>query len=116
MRQSIKVRKGDIRPILNRSFPSYRGRKFSVEFTEEVSFYNTNWSGGSRNQYAFVHADGEDKWLSAPAPWVNPYEGKRHPLPADVLVVKHAIFCGKDLGITIYAHPSYAPRWLEAGR
>ena len=112
MAKSIKVRKAQVRPILKRSFPDYRGRKFKIEFTDEVNFYGTNWSGGSRNSYAFVHADGNDKFLSAPAPWVNPYEGKKHLLPENVLVVRHTIFCGKDLGITIYAHPSYAPRLL----
>jgi hypothetical protein len=115
MRQSVKVRKGDIRLILKRSFPSYRGRKFQIEFTDKVWIHDTNWSGGTRTEYAFVRANGEDKMLTVGAPWDNSVEGTSHELPINVLVVAHRIFCGKDLGITIYAHPSYAPKWLIEG-
>ncbi len=115
MNQSIKVRKAQTRPILDATYPDYRGRKFKVEFTDKVWLHDTNWGGGSRNYYAFVTADGERRYLPSPPPWDNPYEGRGVELPANVLVVEHCYFCGKDLGITIYAHPSYAPKWLAEG-
>jgi hypothetical protein len=113
----VKVTKAQVRPIVDEAFPNYSGRKFTIEFTAQVTFYDTNWSGGTRNKYVAVRADGGhliSKGYSAPAPWANPVEGRTIDLPVDVLIVKHSMFCGTDVGITIYAHPSLAPRWLPA--
>ena len=108
----MKINKSQVRPILEATFPEYRGRTFKVEFVPTITFYNTNWGGGSRNKYAAIGSDGRTARLSVPAPWVNPVEGKTIEIPTNVLVVKHTIFCGKDLGITIYAHPAHMPKWL----
>ena len=97
------------------AFPEYKGRKFAVEFTPTVTFYDTNWGGGSRNVYTAVSSDGRTATLSVPAPWINTVEGKTIEMPVDVLIVKHSFFCGKDMGITIYASPLHMPKWLESG-
>lgn len=110
----IKLKKAQVKDILTATFPGYTGRKFIVEFTESITFYNTNWSGGSRNEYAAINANGHMATLNVPAPWVNPVEGKTIDLPPDVLIVRHTFFCGRDLGITIYAHVSNLPKWLTA--
>lgn|SRR3990167_4216189 len=111
---TVKVSKSQVAGILAATFPKYRGRKFKVAFQECLTFWDTNWSGGTRNSYAAVRADGEISHLAVPAPWVNPVEGMTVEIPVDVLVVKHSIFCGKDCGITIYAHPTHLPKWLPA--
>ncbi len=113
---TLKVRKGQVKDILAATFPDYRGRKFQIVFQESLRFYDTNWSGGSRNEYAFVAADGRTKHLAVPAPWDNVAEGQRVELTPNVLVVRHSHFCGKDMGITIYAHPCYLPKYLPEGR
>ena len=110
--ETIKLTTKQAKPIVETVFPNYRGRKFNMNFVEKVMFYDTNWGGGTRNKYAFVASDGRTAVLNAPAPWVNVIEGKVFDLPADVLVVEHTIFCGKDCGITIYAHPCHLPKWL----
>jgi len=114
---SIKVSRKDqsIKAILKATFPEYRGRTISVDFTPAITFHDTNWGGGSRNQYHAIGLNGESQRLSVNAPWANPVEGKRIDMPTTALIVKHSIFCGHDLGITIYAHPQNAPRWLPAG-
>ena len=113
MNPTMKVKKADIKPILNASFPEYTGRTFEVEFTNAVRFSDTNWGGGSRTYYRFVNMDnGMSEALAVPAPWNSPYEGKRMELPENIVVVAHSIFCGKDCGITFYAHPSRS-RMLE---
>lgn len=113
MNPTMKVKKSDVRPILMASFPGYNGRKFQVEFTDAVWFSDTNWGGGSRTYYRFVNMDnGMNAALSVPAPWNNPYEGQRMELPENIVVVAHSIFCGQDMGITFYAHPSRS-RMLE---
>lgn len=108
MQRRIRVRKAQIRPLVEATFPEYRGRTFTIEFTDTVGFYDTNWSGGTRSTYRVVQMVG-GAVRALPQhfpPWDNPIEGQRVPLPEDVVVVEHAIFCGKDMGLHLYAHPS----------
>lgn len=114
MNQTMKVKKAQVKDILAATFPGYKGRTFKVEFAPTVTFHDTNWGGGSRNKYIAVKSDGRTAMLHVPAPWVNTIEGKTIDLPKDVLMVKHTVFCGKDLGITIYASPVHLPKWLTA--
>jgi len=113
MNKTIKLTKKQAEPILNATFPEYSGRKIRLEFTKTVSFYDTNWSGGTRNHYTAIHNNDEVKEIYAPAPWLNMIEGSKAELPENILVVMHSHFCGKDIGITIFANPRYAPKWLE---
>jgi len=103
----MKVTKATIKPLLEATFPSYTGRTFKVDFTGRVNFHDTNWGGGSRNKYVVISMDtGETKGVYVPAPWVNPVEGKTVELTEDLVVAVHSIFCGKDCGVTFYAHPN----------
>jgi len=113
MNTSLKVKKSEVAPIVEYAFPNYTGRKFSVEAAERVTFYDTNWGGGTRNVYVALNMDtSKGGRFIAPAPWVNPLEGKTYDLPENVVIVEHSIFCGKDCGIRIYAHPSRFPALL----
>lgn len=114
MNHRMKVKKAQVKDILAATFPEYRGRKFKVEFASTVTFHDTNWGGGTKNTYIAIGSNGRTARLSVPAPWANPVEGKTVEMPANALVVKHTIFCGKDLGITIYASPIHLPKWLTA--
>ena len=109
---TLKITRKQAQPIINASFPDYTGRKITLKFTETVCFYNLNWDGGSRNEFAAVAADGRHEVSDAPAPWNNPIEGKRVSIPQNVLIVEHTYFCGQDCGITIYSHPANAPKWI----
>ena len=111
MGQEIKITRKQAKPVLKVSFPEYNGRKVKVSFTDKVYVYDLNWSGGTRNEYKILSVNGIDS-VPSPAPWDNPFEGTTISMTSDMMVVKHAYFCGHDLGITIYAHPSYAPKWL----
>lgn len=111
--QTLKVKRSEVKKLIEVTFPEYTGRKIAIEFTERVSFWDTNWGGGTRNSYAAVSERGHAR-LNVPAPWNNPVDGKTIDLPTDVLIVVHKIFCGHDLGLTIYAHPTHAPKWLSA--
>jgi len=114
MNQQIKITRKDAEPIIKATFPQYNGRKIKIEFTDKVTFYDTNWGGGTKNTYAAVKSNGQVGHFYAPAPWVNPVEGMTTDLPTDTLLVEHSIFCGKDCGITIYMHPANAPKWITA--
>lgn len=114
----MKVKKSQVAQIMLGTFPDYKGRKFSVQAAERVTFRDLNWSGGTRNQYRACGLDGtsiESKHnLNGPAPWVNPFEGKQIELPAGALIVEHSHFCGTDCGLTIYANPADMPKLLNA--
>lgn len=114
MNTRIKVKKSEVKDLLKMACPEYTGRTIEVEFTNTVFFSDTNWGGGTRNTYTFLHVTGELRGLPNCTPWDNPFEGESANLPEDVLVFCHKIFCGHDLGITIYAHPIHSPKWLTA--
>ena len=111
---TIKLNTAQAKPFAKKAFPNYRGRKFKIVFTDHVTFYDTNWSGGTRNQYVALRSDGKTALLTVGAPWVNPVEGKTIDLPEDIVIVEHTIFCGQDAGIRIYANPCHLPKWLDA--
>lgn len=118
MDDSFPITRKQAKSILDASFPEYTGRKIKIEFRLVITFYDTNWSGGTCNKYAVLANNGqgiEDKHVHVSAPWANPAEGYRLDMRRDIVVVCRSYFCGKDCGITIYAHPSYAPRLLHQG-
>lgn len=110
--RNVKVTRKQAASILAASFPRYKGRKISVCFTESVTFYDTNWSGGTRNKYVALGSNGDSFVFNAPAPWVNIVENTTVKLALDFVIVCHSNFCGSDAGITIYAHPAHAAKWL----
>ena len=108
----IVVKKSDVWDIVKRVFPDYSGRKFRVAFSEEITFTDTNWSGGTKTYYGAVGSKGASVF-EAPAPWANPVEGATLKMKPEAIVVKHSYFCGRDTGITVVMHPSAAPKWLS---
>ena len=110
----VKITRKQAQKLLDVSFPDYTGRKINLEFKISLTFYDTNWSGGTHTDYRFLKNDGSLASLPNPAPWVNPYEGLTVELPIDILVVSHVYFCGSDMGIRIYSNPLNAPKFLTA--
>jgi len=108
----ILVSRKLVETIIRKSFPDYRGRKVKFQISPTVTFMNTNWTGGSKNEYVALRADGAWARLDIYAPWANPVEGQIVDLPKDILVVERKFFCGKDAGVTIWANPQNLPKWL----
>lgn len=108
---SLKVKKGDIAHLLRETFPDYTGRKFRVEARESMTLRDLNWSGGTRSSYAVVTLDGQavgntdDVALRHPMHNVH-VEGASVPMRPGMVIAEHSIFCGVDLGVTFYVHPS----------
>ena len=118
MSESIKVLKKDVWWIVSRAFPDYPGRKFRVHPSNTITFYDTNWGGGTRNAYAAVplsREDGRSVIHHAAPPWDNPVEGRTVEIPRGVAVIEHSIFMGKDLGITVWVRPGDLAPLLPAG-
>jgi hypothetical protein len=103
-----------VRPIVQATFPNYRGRTFKIEFVESHTMYDTNWSGGTCRMYVALNFDGQTARPRTGPPWANPAENFTVKLSTDRLLVCRRYFCGKDFGITIYAHPDLKPKFLPA--
>jgi len=96
-----------IQKIVKATYPDYRGRKFRLS-TSIPSRLDSYWSGGSRSYYAFYElATGKTFSVSSNHPLFEKHNPRDlDGLPDGIVLVKHSIFCGKDMGITIYANPA----------
>lgn len=96
---------GKIREIVGTAFPDYKGRKFSIS-TVVPNRIDSFWDGGSRTYYVFYElATGKAFNVHSNHPMFergNPNYIEK--LPRGILLIAHKIFCGKDMGITIYAN------------
>lgn len=112
----VKITAKQARPFIEAAGIEYSGRKFKVEFATHIHLHNLNWDGGSKNDYTALRmADVIASKVIERVPWANHAEGARVELKPGFLVIEHARYCGADLGITIYAHPSQAGLMLVGG-
>ena len=89
----------------------YTGKRFQAEPAESVTIpsYAGLWDGGSRTTYSAIElATGRAVPVSdnMSAPWDMTRQDKIVPLRAGFAIVKHSIFCGNDMGLTFFVHPS----------
>lgn len=108
MANTFSVPAKEIRWLTDCAFPGYKKRKVNIEVTEKVYFSNTFWDGGSRNQYVAVRLEsGEKAVLSkGSSPWNAIAEGKTVQLEPGIAIVEQSCFCGKDMPLRVYLHPS----------
>lgn len=114
MQKRIQISRRDAKEIISAVLPQWKGRKVFVVATDSVEMYDTNWSGGTKNTYFGLNRNGEVRSPYMPHPAFNPFEGAKVTLTPDVILVEHSIFCGQDLGVTIYVHPDVLPKLLNA--
>lgn len=90
--------------LAKRAFPSYRGRKFRLETMKRPRRLASYWDGGSRDTFRAYRV--EQKTFFTP-PTVYPFGGDNNPdfVPeSGVILIEHSVFCGKDVGCTIYTY------------
>jgi len=98
----------------------YTGKKFKVVVHPEVSIPRDAglWSGGTREHYSAIRLDtGVQVPLAGQqaSPWAESRQTDTFvTLSPGIAVVKHSIFCGKDMGLTFYVHPDNAAKLLPA--
>ena len=100
-----KTNDPEIKRVCKLAFPEYRGRKFRYD-TRIPTDLSSYWDGGSRNSFAFVELK---TGKVAPVQSNHPFFEAGRPselksLPAGFVVVEHSIFCGKDMGMTVYVN------------
>ena len=111
---SLRRSTPEVKDLLSRTYPDYRGLKISLRSAEAYHLGNY-WDGGTRNYVVAL-----DLATMAVAPPVsdstNPFTDTAHAtvaIPDGVAFVEHTIFCGKDLGIRIYVNKATFPKMLE---
>lgn len=97
--------------MMQRAFPDYSGRTFKIRVANGPINVASYWDGGSRDYFRFVNL--ADSRVSAEVPAQSAFD-RRIPgaeavtLPDGLGCVQHAIFCGKDMGLTLIIPPSNA--------
>ena len=114
----IEVATKDLKHIVRATFPEYKRKKVIVVATENVTFHDVNWSGGTKSIYKACTVDGRPVAskvdMGGPAPWENPFEGKTVALPEGAMVVQGGYFCGKVSLLYVYVNPANMPKFLTA--
>jgi hypothetical protein len=103
----MKTTKKEVKDILDVTFARYKGRKFSVEFSDKI-WIDRIGGGGSRDDIMIACHDG-NRWI-AKAPEVSKLTAPCGYLAInkDLVYVVHSMFCGHDVGIRFYIHPESA--------
>lgn len=109
MNTRIKVTRREVAPVIAAVFPEYRGKKVAIEIGTEITFYDLNWSGGTRNSYRAVRLADLVVGSAIPSSFCPPLEGKTVEIPMDVAIVEESHFCGSGPSITIHCRPENVP-------
>jgi hypothetical protein len=114
MRDAIELKSKEVPEFLK---AGYKGRKFRLHICETVEIpADANlWSGGSKDSYSAIELEtGRAVTLgSTGAPWAPGRENKTIRLVPGIVVKMHSYFCGKDTGLTFYAHEDNVRKFLN---
>lgn len=93
------------RNIISSCFPEYIGKKVKIS-TDIPNTLESYWVEGSKNFFVFYKlSNGKAAEVHSNHPFFESNQpNKLKILPPGYLIVMHHIFCGKDMGITIYAN------------
>jgi hypothetical protein len=112
----LKISDPIVKDIVKRAFPEYRGRTVKMAIWYDQMLY-TWWNEGSKSEYAlFDMADGNLRGVTHtfhPLYDAGITVPPKFALPENHILVEHRIFCGKDVGITIWVRPENAPKFIE---
>ena len=116
----MKAASKNFKTIIKATFPNYRKRSVYIQQSDNITLYDLNWSGGTKSEYRACTIDGrpiENKVnLGGPAPWDNPYEGKKINIPPGCVVVEGGHFCGKERMLYINFNPVDMPKQITSQR
>lgn len=110
MEQAIKLTRKQAKKAMDVAFPDYKGRKISLIRRFEVECTDQDWSGGTHSDYCVMHRDGFEF-----VPSTFDYKRRTVRLDLNTMVVERSWFCGKEIGVAIYAHPTLFSYFLGDG-
>ena len=89
--------------LFRAAYPNYRGRKFALVGVDGPISVRSYWDGGSRTTFRVVRSDYAALALPSSHPVFDAVTGADEmEIPPGAAVVAHSIFCGKDMGLTLY--------------
>lgn len=98
-------------PIYKTAFPDYNGRKFSVIVTEKSPRVLSYWEEGTRDYWCLIRLiDMKKIHIPQNGSMCEPEILLPNGLEPGFAVVNHSIFCGKDMGLTLYINPADTSR------
>lgn len=89
----------------------YTGTRFRAEPVETVTIPSQAgvWDHGTRDVFSAIELN-TGRSVPMPgqssAPWDKDRQDRKIELKPGFAVVKHSMFCGKDMGLVFYVHPS----------
>lgn len=98
---------------------AYQGKKFTAVVCTQTTIPADAglWSGGSRDLYSAVDLSSGQQAV-IPGQDSAPWNGARRDLDVSLkpgfVLIRHTMFCGKDMGLTFYLHPDNAAKLLPA--
>lgn len=99
----LKKAPEEVKKVCSKAFPSYNGTKVGIVYNQKQMNCQSYWSGGSKNYYALVRLqDCEVFRLPDSHPVFDNVDANEVDIPEGSVMIEHKIFCGKDLGLTIY--------------
>ena len=115
----IKVKRSEIKEILQGTIPDYRGNKIEVTefYPMKLSSY---WDNGYRDYYYFYHLPtGKVSELGQTHPYFDRNKAvtneKLMELPVDIILVKRS-YAGTSQYVIIYANSANIPKMLNLGK
>jgi len=93
---------------------NYSGRKIKLSMDYIPSNLNSYWDSGSRDYFYFYQlSSGKMLGVESNHPMFEPNKPRElKDLPHDIILIEHSIFCGKDMGLTIYTTENNRARLL----
>lgn len=104
-----------IKEIIANTFGDYNGKMIQISncIPSELRSY---WDGGSKTYYSFFNLSTKEvQSVASNHPFFDrgkPFHLER--LPLGFVIVSRSYFCGKDMGITIYANEEDTVKMIEA--
>ena len=115
--ENLEFKTKDLKPLVKATFPKYRKRKVYINVTSKITFYDVNWSGGTKAEYRACTVEGKPIKakvnMGISAPWNNPFEGLQIDIPVGAVITESGYFCGHKRAITFHVHPDSLPKMLN---
>lgn len=90
------------------SLIGYKGHKIDVEISDAEMYLQSFWDSGSKKEFYCFDMSGKHIPIivqNAPLPFYDGPKADYTPSP-DRFIIEHSTFGGKDMGLTIWLHPS----------
>ena len=108
----MKVTKKDapeVVEVAKKAFPNYKGRTYSLEVFKGPKRLDSCWDGGTRYLWKIIPLLKSESGMFKVPENGNPFSNngvicELSELPEGLALVSHCIFCGHDIGLTVYVN------------